>query len=71
LVDGQIPNIPFFDPLAELLVFNFDMLTLLRCGRYVEQKQEQLFKQDGIERIVKEYAALLKQYALDVLRGDF
>jgi hypothetical protein len=72
LIDGEIPKYPlFFDPRAELLVFNLDMLTILKTGKYVEHNRKHLFNKRDIERIVKEYAVLLKQYAFDVLRGDF
>ncbi|HEX3626242.1 MAG TPA: hypothetical protein VH280_12530 [Verrucomicrobiae bacterium] len=72
LVNNIMPKYPiFFDAASDLLVFNFDNVTLLKDGTFVQQRQSDLFSPQGIERIVKEYADLLRRYATDLLRGDF
>lgn len=72
VIDGQIckPTI-FFDPNQELHSFEFDVLTLIRTNKIVTQKEDDLYNVDEIERILSEYAGLMKQCATDVLQGDF
>ena len=72
IVDGKIPKYPlFFDRHAEFLVFSLDTLSKLKTGKFILQEQKDLFDAKSIERIVKEYAELLKQYGAEFLRGDF
>jgi hypothetical protein len=72
IVDGQIPKYPlFFDRNADFLVFSLDTLSKLKTGQFIRQEQKDLFDAKGIERIVKEYADLLKRYGTDFLHGNF
>ena len=72
IVDDKIPKYPiFFDAHADFLVFSLDTLSKLKTGKFIQQSQKDLFDVNGIERIVKEYAELLKQYGVEFLRGDF
>jgi len=74
ILDGKIVSSELritFDPSQDLFSFDFDLLTRVRANKIVKQKTEDLFDHREIERILSEYAILMKQYATDVLRGDF
>jgi hypothetical protein len=69
--DGEIPEYPvFFDPTAEFLIFDFNDLMRLRCGKVISQDSKRIYEPAYLESLVHEYAIAIKENASDVLTGD-
>lgn len=74
LIDGRVRENPIIiTPDSELTVFNLEDLLTIRApkhklsNRYVRQP----LSVQQVEYIVTDYAFVLREYAADVLRGDF
>ncbi len=73
LIDGKIPDYPIFvgsgTPLNSFYLD--DLISLRAQSLKVEQEIEELFNPNGLERVLVQYANILQQYAIDILKGDF
>lgn len=77
LIDGKIPEYPIhIEPDTKLDAFYLDDIIDLRApSSKIEQPSTEVFFKPRnlkkIEHVLTEYARALRQYAVDILKGDF